>query len=171
MNGANQLKYCPNCGNKSLTWDGEKRWSCTRCEFVLYHNCAAAVAVLIRYQDEILVTRRNKQPGKGLLDLPGGFVDPNESAQEACLREVREELKIELDLNSLQIIDSLPNDYPYKEILYHTLDLFVEYRVSEKPKTTVDLNEIHSVEWIHLNTLNLSRWAFESQKKFLSSYK
>lgn len=171
MKGGIQFKYCPNCGNSSLTWDGEKRWDCGKCEFRLYHNCAAAVAILIRYQDEILVTQRNQEPGKGLLDLPGGFVDPNESAQEACCREVREELNIELDTNSLQIIDSRPNDYPYKGILYHTLDLFVEYKVSEKPESTIDPHEIHSVEWVNLHKLDLSKWAFESQKEFLRSYK
>ncbi|MHA6696518.1 NUDIX hydrolase [Chryseobacterium sp. A321] len=170
MKGGTEFKYCPNCGNSSLTWDGEKRWSCTQCQFTLYHNCAAAVAVLIRCEDEILVTKRNLEPGKGLLDLPGGFVDPNESAEEACSREVREELKIELDLNSLKILKSRPNEYPYKGILYHTLDLFVEYRVKEKPLFAIDRGEIHSVEWMNLHQLDLTKWAFESQKEFLSTY-
>ena len=48
------LKYCPKCGQETLIFDGEKKFSCSQCDFVMYHNCAAAVAVLIRCEDELL---------------------------------------------------------------------------------------------------------------------
>ena len=77
----NDLKFCPKCGEKTLQLDGEKKWNCTNCDYVLFHNVAGAVAVLIKYKDEILFTRRNQEPKKGKLDLAGGFVDPKESAE------------------------------------------------------------------------------------------
>ena len=42
------LKYCPKCGQETLIFDGEKKFSCSQCDFVMYQNIAAAVAVLIR---------------------------------------------------------------------------------------------------------------------------
>ena len=126
------LKYCPKCGQETLIFDGEKKFSCSQCDFVMYHNCAAAVAVLIRCEDELLLTKRNQNPKIGKLDLAGGFTDPKESAEETCARELKEELGIEIDLKNLKFVGSLPNVYHYKEVDYNTLDLFFEYRVEEK---------------------------------------
>ena len=42
------------------------------------------------------MTLRAEDPGKNLLDLPGGFVDKNENFEKAAMREVKEELNIEL---------------------------------------------------------------------------
>ena len=86
------LKYCPKCGQETLIFDGEKKFSCSQCDFVMYQNIAAAVAVLIRCEDELLLTKRNQNPKIGKLDLAGGFTDPKESAEETCSRELKEEL-------------------------------------------------------------------------------
>ena len=121
------LKFCPKCGNESLNWDGEKKWNCKVCDYVLFHNVAGAVAVVIKFGDEILLTRRNQEPKKGKLDLAGGFVDPKETAEETCARELFEEMKIKIDISKLKYLASLPNIYEYKNIIYNTLDLFYEY--------------------------------------------
>ena len=63
------LKFCPKCGNGTLIFDGEKKFSCGHCDFVMYHNCAAAVAVVIRCGDEVFLTKRNQNPKIGKLDL------------------------------------------------------------------------------------------------------
>ena len=165
------MNYCSHCGKSTLSWDGEKEWKCTECDFVLYHNCAAAVAVLLWSEDKILFTRRNKNPGKNLLDLPGGFVDPNESAQEAAQREIMEELSVSIDPSQLHIIDSLPNKYPYKGIVYNTLDLFLEYRLSDLPKVSLQETEISEVCWLGLDELAIEDLAFESQKIFFKRLK
>lgn len=164
------LKYCPSCGKESLQWDGEKKWSCPNCNFRLYNNVAGAVAVIIRFGNEIFLTRRNRDPKKGKLDLAGGFVDPRESAEEACKRELFEELKLEVDISKLKYLTSLPNIYQYKEIDYHTIDLFYEYEVSEKFEVNLELSEISESVWIDLKELKLEDIAFDSQKKFFEEY-
>ncbi len=164
------LKYCPSCGKESLQWDNEKKWSCPECRFTLYNNVAGAVAVVIRCGDEIYLTRRNRDPKKGKLDLAGGFVDPKESAEETCKRELFEELKLSVDLSNLKYLTSLPNIYQYKEIDYNTIDLFYEYRVSEKFEVNLELSEISEAVWIPLKELDLQEIAFDSQKIFFEKY-
>lgn len=164
------LKYCPKCGNETLNWDGEKKWSCSNCDYVLFHNVAGAVAVIIKHQDEILFTKRNQEPKKGKLDLAGGFVDPKESAEETCIRELFEEMKIKVDLSQLKYLASLPNTYEYRNILYNTIDLFYEYDLSEKVGFELELSEISETIWIKKDQINLEDIAFDSQKLFFETY-
>ncbi|KXH78511.1 NUDIX hydrolase [Chryseobacterium kwangjuense] len=164
------LKYCPSCGKETLNWDNEKKWSCPECGFTLYNNVAGAVAVVIRCDDEIYLTRRNRDPKKGKLDLAGGFVDPKESAEETCKRELFEELQLDVDISNLKYVTSLPNIYQYKEIDYNTIDLFYEYRVQEKFEVNLELSEISEAVWIPLNELKLDDIAFDSQKRFFEDY-
>ncbi len=164
------LKFCPKCGKETLQWDGEKKWNCTSCEFVLYNNVAAAVAVVITFGNEIFFTRRNQEPKLGKLDLAGGFVDPKESAETTCKRELKEELQIDIDESRLSYLASLPNTYLYKNILYNTLDLFYEYKMTEKFAIHLEISEISEGIWIPKDQINIEELAFDSQKIFLANY-
>ena len=164
------LRFCAKCGHESLRWDGEKKWDCSDCDYVLYHNVAGAVAVIIKCGDEILLTRRNQEPKKDKLDLPGGFVDPKESAEETCVRELSEEMQMNVDISNLRYLASLPNTYLYKSITYNTLDLFFEYEVKEKVVPELEITEISETVWLKLSDINLNDLAFESQKVFLANY-
>lgn len=165
------LKFCPKCGNESLSWDGEKKWNCKDCDYVLFHNVAGAVAVVIKCGDEILLTRRNQEPKKGKLDLAGGFVDPKESAEETCARELFEEMKIKIDISKLKYLASLPNIYEYKNIIYNTLDLFYEYESDEKFEVNLEISEISETVWLKIEDINPEEIAFDSQRVFLEKYK
>lgn len=164
------LKYCPKCGQQTLIWDGNIKWSCSNCDFVLFHNTAAAVAVLIKYEDELFLTVRNREPGKGKLDLSGGFTDPKESAEETCARELNEELGLIIKPEKFRYLGSQPNIYPYKNIVYNTLDLFFLYEVEEKFEVKLEESEIADSIWIKIADLDLDKIAFDSQKKFLKSF-
>lgn len=165
------LKFCPKCGNESLNWDGEKKWNCKVCDFILFHNVAGAVAVVIKCGDEILLTRRNQEPKKGKLDLAGGFVDPKESAEETCARELFEEMKMRIDITKLKYLASLPNIYEYKNIIYNTLDIFYEYESDEKFEVNLEITEISETVWLKIQDINPDDIAFDSQRIFLQKYK
>jgi len=115
------FRYCPHCGRKNLAVSDEKSFLCGSCNFKFYLNTAAAgIALIFNKNDEILITKRKYNPAKGLLDFPGGFVDPGESIDKCLIREVKEELN--LDISSLDYFCSVPNTYTYKEVTYSITD-------------------------------------------------
>lgn len=122
-----QFSYCPKCGAKAFVEQNEKAKKCTACGFVYYFNPSSAVACFIRNsKGELLLVRRAKDPAKGTLDLPGGFVDMHESAEEAACREVKEETGLEI--TDCRYLFSIPNIYPYCGFDVHTVDMFFECR-------------------------------------------
>ena len=116
------FRFCPGCGSTRLRLVEGRFFSCAGCGLTYYLNAAAAVAGLIEDPRQgLLLTRRAREPRKGTLDLPGGFVDPGESAEQALAREVREELSLEV--TSMSFFGTFPNTYLYRGITYFTLDL------------------------------------------------
>jgi len=162
--------YCPKCGEKSLRQLSAKKFVCARehCQFTAYKNAAAAVAAIIELNaDKIIMTRRGKEPGKGKLDLPGGFVDANETLEESLEREVKEELG--LQIRGLSYLGSFPNKYPYKGIKYSTIDsVFVCKPDSINVKR--EEGEIEGWEIFDPELLNLDDVAFKSIRKALERY-
>ena len=120
--------FCPFCGSDNFIWDGEKSHACSDCGKKLYTNAVGAVIALIRNANgELLFTTRKFNPAKGTLDLPGGFIDLQETAEQAVVREVKEELN--LDVVHLQFYGSFPNEYTYAGLTYFTIDLAFECEV------------------------------------------
>lgn len=118
----NVLKHCPRCGSAYFPATGSRSFKCSDCSFNYYVNASGAVAVLLfNPEGELLLTRRAIEPHKGKLDLPGGFIDPMETAEQAAKREIQEELGIEI--HSLNYFCSFPNEYIFSGFSVFTLDL------------------------------------------------
>lgn len=118
----NVLKFCPRCGSPNFPATGSRSFQCADCSFNYYVNASAAVAVLLfNPEGELLLTRRAIEPHRGKLDLPGGFIDPMETAEQAARREIQEELGIEI--HSLKYFCSYPNEYIFSGYSVFTLDL------------------------------------------------
>ncbi len=128
MHPRDAYAHCMRCGAPP-TPQPDNSSRCEACGFRWYWNAAAAVDVIVENgRGEIVITRRAIEPGKGTLDLPGGFVQPDESVEEAARRELAEELG--LSVGPLAYVTSFPNRYPYGGMIYFALDLFFTARVS-----------------------------------------
>ncbi len=124
------FRYCPRCGSSHFVDNNTLSRRCKECGLIYYLNPkAAVVAVITNEQGDILVCRRAKEPAKDTLDLPGGFCDLNETAEEAVAREVGEETS--LTITSCRYLFSLPNLYHYSGLEIPTMDLFFECRVAD----------------------------------------
>ncbi len=115
------FRFCFRCGAENCS-EKDAVISCAACGLVFYRNPAVSVAaILLDDQERVLLIERAKEPAQGKLGLPGGFVDINETAETALRREVFEE--VGLELASAEFYRSLPNVYPYKDVVYPVLDL------------------------------------------------
>ena len=123
MHVLEKFKYCPVCGSKHFVEQSEKSKLCGSCGFEYFLNPSSAVAAFIMNdKGELLVTRRKFDPGRGTLDLPGGFCDIGETIGEALAREVEEETN--LIIKEKHYFCSLPNKYRYSDFDIPTLDTF-----------------------------------------------
>ena len=124
------FRYCPRCGSSRFEEHNEKAKKCRDCGFVYYFNsCSATVALILNSRNELLVTRRAKEPAKGTFDLPGGFIDMYETGEEGVAREVKEETGFTVRQSTY--LFSLPNIYPFSGFEVHTLDMFFLCRVED----------------------------------------
>ena len=124
------FRYCPRCGAPGLQHPPGHALHCPHCGLTYYHNVAAAVAcIVLDDHGQILSVRRAREPAKGTLDLPGGFVEAHETVEAAARRELHEETG--LAPHALRYLFSLPNTYPYSGIDVFTADLFYLARVPD----------------------------------------
>lgn len=92
------VEVCPHCASPI-----EQPVTCRRCGWRWYANPKPAAGTLVERigpggQAEVLLLRRAVEPGLGGWDLPAGYLDPGESAEQGARRETREEAGLEVDL-------------------------------------------------------------------------
>ena len=163
-----QFVHCPRCAAPGPGEAGGNPFRCERCGLVLFFNAAAAVAVFITDPaGRVLYIRRSKDPGKDRLGMPGGFVDPGESAEEALRREVREE--VGLEIGPLTYLGSWPNRYPYRDVVYITLDVFY-IAPGIDPASARPLDAVQRVEWLDPVRVEPADIAFDSMRAALRQY-
>ncbi len=140
------FRFCPRCGSSAFKATGERSLACPDCDLQYYINSAAAVACLIfNEQGLLLLTRRAVEPDIGKLDLPGGFIDPLETAEEAVRRELREELGLEV--KTLRYLTSRANEYLFSGITVFTTDLAFRVEACSLENLTAN-DDISSFEWV-----------------------
>lgn len=161
----NVLKFCPRCGSNHFPATGNRSFKCDDCSFNYFVNSSAAVAVLLfNEKGELLFTRRAIEPHVGKLDLPGGFIDPLETGEQAAIREVQEELGIQV--HSLRYLCSYPNEYVFSGYSVFTLDMAFEAK-TESFHLMTPMDDISSYEFIKIQDIDLEELPFVSLKNLL----
>lgn len=163
------FKYCPNCKNELVHHDNSIH--CDKCGFDYYFNPSVGVGlILVNSKNQIFLGIRTKNPGKDMLDMPGGFIEFHESAEDALRREMKEELN--LDLKEIKYFASFSNDYKYNGTQYYPLDLFF---ISYTDKDFIDITnakdkELKKGEFFDIDKVSLDKLCFVSQRKVLEKY-
>lgn len=162
------IRYCPKCGSGDLIRPVTDKLVCRACDFVLYFNTAGAVAALIvNDQGQLLTVVRALDPHKGMLDLPGGFIDLGENAEQAMCREIQEELGLEV--THLQYFCSESNKYPYRGFLYQTVDIVYLCHVNH-PDQAQPADDVAALRWLNPTDINIEDIAFASLQRAIEKF-
>ena len=95
--------FCPICGTTLQMGmiEGKERKYCPECDFVDYKNpLPVALAIAVKDKDFLLI-KRGLPPRKGMWASPSGFIEIGETAEDACLRELKEETGVSGEIVSL----------------------------------------------------------------------
>lgn len=163
-----QFRYCPKCGSPHFEEHNAKSKHCADCGFTYYFNpSSATVALILNGKDELLVCRRAKDPAKGTLDLPGGFVDMFETGEEGVIREVKEETGLEVE--KAEYLFSLPNLYLYSGFLVHTLDMFFLCTVTDTAHFQA-MDDAADVFFLPCRDIRLENFGLDSVRRGLGLF-
>jgi mutator protein MutT len=161
------FEHCPKCAAPRRDEVDAVRFVCGSCGFVYYYNVAVSAAVVISAPDgHALLIRRARDPGKGKLAFPGGFVDRGETAEQAAMREVREEAGIQL--SGVEFLASFPNLYTYRSVEYPVVDLFFTARVDSRQARP--LEDVIEIVWAKTANLREAELAFDSHARALAAF-
>lgn len=168
MRGIKHFHHCPKCGQALGKHSHPNFIECPACQFVYYFNpTVSAAGIAMDEQDRVLFIRRAKDPAKGKLAIPGGFIDMGETAEAGLRREFREEVKVEL--LHLEYFFSTHNEYLYKGVTYPVLDLYFTARAQD-PKTATALDDVESLCWLKPEEIPLAEIAFPSMREALEQW-
>ena len=101
-----EADYCPTCGTalRSRVFEGRERRYCPDCEQFVWRNPVPTAGVAVRDDDAVLLVRREGGPSEGYWTLPGGYLEPDEPAPVAAVRELREEAGVDADTEALRLL-------------------------------------------------------------------
>jgi ADP-ribose pyrophosphatase YjhB (NUDIX family) len=158
------VQACPHCAAPF-----EQPVTCLRCGWRWYSNPKPAAGTLVERigragETEVLLLRRAVEPGFGDWDLPAGYLDPGESAEQGALRETREEAGLEVELVRLVGVYSSPKANAVSSIyLAHPLDADALVETDAESSDHAWVARSHVSEW-------LPRMAFRSMAAALADW-
>jgi len=106
-------------------------------------------AAIIKRSNEICVACRGYGDFKDMWEFPGGKIEPGETREEALIREIKEEL--ELDIKISKYITTIDYDYPNFHLTMHCF-------LCEVYGGKLRLNAHNKVRWVPLDELDKLNW-------------
>ena len=107
------------------------------------------VAAIIIEGDKVFATQRGYGDFKGGWEFPGGKIEPNETPQEALVREIQEELETEIEVGEL--LHTVEYDYP-------TFHLSMDCFICKIKSGDLVLKEHEAAMWLTKETLDSVEW-------------
>jgi ADP-ribose pyrophosphatase YjhB (NUDIX family) len=113
--GGEDMAYCPRCGAplvvRLVDTEDRPRLMCDR-GHILYVNPKLVVGVIPERRGRILLLRRAIEPRMGAWTFPGGFMEIDETVEEAAAREAHEEVGVHVRVLDLVGVYSRPGPQP-----------------------------------------------------------
>lgn len=156
--------FCPYCKGNLIKESYE--YTCDNCNKKVYINPAPCVTVIPVRGDEILLSIRRYPPFAGELDVLGGFIEPNETAEEAAIREINEETGLDIEIES--VLGTYADTYGESE-KYTLAIVYIAKVVGGEMRASDDITDL---KWVKINDipkLNLDN-IFESIKETLKDF-
>lgn len=136
-------RFCGICGTPTVDVVEERARRCPSCSAVFYPVVSPAVIVAVTRGDEVLLAH-NRNFRAGMFSLLAGFVDPGETLEQAVVREVREE--VGLEVGDVRYVTSQPWSFPNS--------LMVGFRARHLGgEIAVDGKEIEAAAWFRRDAL------------------
>jgi ADP-ribose pyrophosphatase YjhB (NUDIX family) len=162
------FRFCPRCGRGPAERPEVHVLSCPACGLHFHFNPAVAAGILVEDGlGRVLFVRRAKEPARGLLAFPGGFVDFGEAAEGAARREAREETGLEV--RDLVFLGSWPNLYEWKGLLYPVADLYFTGRVRDGSLASAR-HEVLEILWLRPDEVEPAMLAFPTTRAAFARY-
>ena len=98
-----QFTYCPMCATELVTRQlyDRLRQQCPACNWIHFQDPKVGAGVIAEQDGKVLLGRRGINPGKGLWCFPSGFMEIDETSEEAAIREFKEETGLDVALSGL----------------------------------------------------------------------
>lgn len=156
---------CPRCRHE-LERD-DRAVVCPNCGLKVYATPAPTASALVLDDDaRVLLARRAGDPGAGLWDLLGGFIEEGEEPLDALRREVEEETALEIE--PLEFLGGYPDRYGEDGI--YTLNFYWTARITGGELVLDD--ELAAVDWVAADELpERAEFAFENTLAALEDWK
>lgn len=127
-------QYCGYCASPTTQLPHERAKRCPNCGLVNYPRLSPAIIVLVSRGEELLLARAHRFPA-GMYSILAGFVEPGESLEETVVREVREEVGIEV--KDIRYFGSQPWPFPNSLMIGFTAT-YAGGEIAIEPQELVD---------------------------------
>jgi NAD+ diphosphatase len=165
LNPIDIYKFCTYCRAELTLQDNYK--SCPDCGRHYYFNAKPCVAIILsNLKGEILLTKRAAEPFKDWWDIPGGFVEENESLEQAIRRELKEETGLEVV--NLKYEGSLYEDYHFRDDNIPVVGAIFSGVIKGDSVVKVD-DDVSDYKFVPREEVDIKSIAFENQRKFLKT--
>lgn len=135
--------FCGTCGARTIACEHERCRKCKSCGHLAYPKLSVAILALVKRGNQILLAR-SPQFQKGFYSILAGFLNPNETLEQCVMREVLEEVGIQV--NNVQYFASQPWPFSYSLMLGFTCEW-------QEGEIQIDSSEIEEAAWFDASNL------------------
>ena len=142
--------FCPYCGYKILNQQ-HSGFQCPSCKKWTHYASAPAVSIAVKCGNEGLIAIRGIDPGKGEMDLVGGFLEYGEDPLDGAIREFKEEAGSDISEDQLKLLGIWIGSYKYQGENQLVLNIVYLLEVDKKIKI-IPADDVADLIWVPFST-------------------